>query len=481
MRVCLVRTPFFKLLGIKKVHFPLSIGYLASYLEKGGHNVSFVDGEAIDYNLYRGLLYRSPINEIVVYADPYFIQRKINVVTKIMQDRNANVWNILIKKISETKPDVVGISCYTVDMTAASVLAGRIKKDLGNIPVVLGGIHPTSDPQGTLEGIEGADYVVVGEGEESFLALINNIDKKGRLDFPVKGILARGRNYFEPRPLIEDLDSIPFPRRDFYDKSNYIFGAALLTSRGCVFECTFCASHLTWTRKVRYRSVANVIEELKVLKAKFDVKRIRILDDTFVLNKKWILEFCDALKKNNLKFTFNCSGRINTVDEELLRVLSGSGFDSIAFGVESGSPRIIHSIKKNIDVSRVTDIIKMANRFKFDTTSFYMTGHPGETLEDIRMSEELFKKSMSKRGELSMLIPYLKTGVGNEAEKKGFKFKIKDCYKFFHARNRVLFNMTKLSDREFLAEHRRFEKIIKRRNYKTAFKKLLKLALKYCL
>ena len=157
----------------------------------------------------------------------------------------------------------------------------------------------------TLEEIRSADYVVVGEGEESFLDLINSLDKKGQLYQPIDGVVSRGSNNFKPRKLIQNLDSIPFPKRDFYDKSNYIFGEPLFTSRGCPFSCTFCASHLTWTRKVRYRSVENVINELKAIKIKFNAKRIRILDDTFILNKKWVMEFCNALKKNNMQFTFN--------------------------------------------------------------------------------------------------------------------------------------------------------------------------------
>ena len=404
--VCLIRPPFFKIHGIEKTHFSLSMGYLASYLEKGGHKVSFVDGEIIDYNLYEGLLYKGIINAALLYADPYFIERRFNIVNKIMENKNDKVWDILIGKIGELKPDIIGMSCYTVDMTAVNILADRIKEDLGNIPIVLGGINPTSVPKRTLEEIKNADYIVVGEGEESFLALVNNIKRGGGLDSPVDGVLSRNNNYFKPRPFIQDLDSIPFPKRDFYDKSNYIFGALLLTSRGCPFSCTFCVSHLMWSRKVRYRSVQNLIDELKILKSRFNTKRIRILDDTFVLNKKRIMEFCESLKKNNLTFSFNCAGRINTVDEELLKVLRESGFDSIAFGVESGSPRIINRIKKNIDLSKVTDVIRLANKYGFDTTSFYMTGHPGETREDIRMSEKLFRESGSKRGELSMLIPY---------------------------------------------------------------------------
>ena len=450
--VCLIRLPFFKIHGIEKVHFPLSIGYLAAYLEKGGHKVSFIDGEAINYGLYEGLLHKGIINAMLFYADPHFIYKRSAMVSSIMENENVKVWNILIEKIAQTKPDIIGISCYTVNMTAANILTMKSKREIGNIPVVLGGIHPTSLPQKTLEEIRSADYVVVGEGEESFLDLINSLDKKGQLYQPIDGVVSRGSNNFKPRKLIQNLDSIPF-------------------------SCTFCASHLTWTRKVRYRSVENVINELKAIKIKFNAKRIRILDDTFILNKKWVMEFCNALKKNNMQFTFNCSGRIDTVDEELLKVLYESGFDSISFGIESGSPRILKKIKKGIDLSKVVDIIKLANKYGFDTTSFYMTGHHGETLEDIKMSENLFKISMSKRGDLSMLVPYSKTEIGDEAERLGFKFGIDNYYKLHHVRNKVLFNMTKLSDEELLAEHNRFERIIRWRNYKTLVKKFVRLIL----
>lgn len=477
--VCLVRPPFFKLYGVEKVHFPLSIGYLASTLEGAGHNVSFVDGEILDYNIYKGPMYKGIINAAIFYADPYFIERRFGIVSKIMEDKDNAVWDIMVDKIARTKPDIIGISCFTVNMTAVNTIADKIKSVIGDIPIVAGGIHPTSVPQKTLEEIKSIDHVVVGEGERTLLELADRISGGNNALSNIDGLLSRNSGYFKPRALIQDIDSIPLPKRDFHDQSNYIFGAPILTSRGCVYKCVFCASHVMWTRKVRFRSVGSVIEELKLLKARFNTKRIRILDDTFVLNKKWITEFCASLKKENLSFSFNCSGRINTVDEDLFRMLSENGFDSIAFGVESGSPRVIERIKKQIDLSKVTDVIRMANRYGFDTTSFYMTGHPGETLEDIRMSEELFKRSASMRGELSMLIPYSKTDVGEDAEKRGFAFGVNDYYKFHHARNRVLYNMTAISDGDLLREHKRFERIIQRRNYYTLAKKLARLMIRF--
>jgi len=478
VNVCLVRPPFFKLYGIEKSHFPLSIGYLASTLEKAGHNVSFIDGEVLDYNLYNGLLYKGIINAAMFYADPYFIERRFNIVSKIMEDKDSDVWDLLVEKIVQTKPGLVGISCYTVNMTAVSIIAKKIKAAMGDIPIVVGGIHPTSNPQKTLDEIESIDYAVAGEGENTLRELAGEIAAGGRSSLRIDGVLSRGSSYFKPRALIQDVDSIPLPRRDFYDQSNYIFGSPLLTARGCMYQCVFCASHVMWTRKVRSRSVANVIDELKLLKSRFGAKRIRILDDTFVFNKRWVMEFCDRLSREGLSFSFNCSGRINTVDEELFRTLRGAGFDSIAFGVESGSPRVIERIRKNIDLSKVADVIKMANKYGFDTTSFFMTGHEGETVEDIRMSEELFRRSMSKRGELSMLIPYAGTEVGRKAEEKGFSFGVGDYYKFHHARNRVLYNMTAMPDQDLLREHKRFERIVQRRNYITLIKKLVKMAVR---
>ena len=478
-KICLVKPPFYKLYGVGKSHFPLGVGYIASVLEGAGHDVSFVDGDVLDYNLCKGLLSNSIVNGVLFYADPYFMERRFNAVSRIMQDESNPVWDILIERIVKTKPEIIGISCYTVNMTAVNIIANRIKSVLGDIPIILGGIHPTSNPQRTLDEIKSADYIVVGEGEKTFQELADAIGSKAIAPIRIDGVLARGNSYFKPRELIKDINSIPFPRRDFTDQSNYIFGAPILTSRGCMYQCAFCASHVMWTRKVRFRSVENVIGELKLLKDKFSTKRIRILDDTFVLNKKWIAQFCKRLKEEKLSFSFNCSGRINTVDEELFKMLSESGFDSIAFGVESGSPGVIERIKKNIDLSKVPEVIKMANRYGFDTTAFFMTGHPGETLEDMRMSEDLFRRSMAKRGELSMLIPYSQTAAGIEAERQGLRFGVKDYYKFQHSRNRIVFNITRLPDKELLDEHNRFERIVQSRNYYTLAKKIARLAVQF--
>jgi radical SAM superfamily enzyme YgiQ (UPF0313 family) len=196
----------------------------------------------------------------------------------------------------------------------------------------------------------------------------------------------------KPRKHIENLDSIPFTAYDLipdisaynpppHDYKNLPVGF-VITSRGCPYQCTFCDRNV-FGSTLRQRSAENVAQEIIILYRKFGVREINFCDDTFTINHERIYKIFNILKQNNISITWNCRSRINTVDEEAIKMMAKLGCWQISFGIESGSPEILKIIKKNIDLDYARKVLKWCKREKMETSGFFMVGHPGETIETI--------------------------------------------------------------------------------------------------
>lgn len=462
MKICLVRLPFYSLLGIEKSQYPLNIGYLASALQANGHEVNLVDGDAIDFGLYGGLFSKGALNRLrffLIYSEG---RRRLPIVDKIMTNEDHLVWQSMVDRIKVESPDVVGITCSTHDVTSLDIITKKIKKEIGNIPIIAGGVHPSALPLQVMERIKNIDFAVVGEGEDTLVELTNFLEN-GKPDLKdIKGIGWREEGIIinPPRPLIADLDSIPFPNRDLGERKRYHPFDLVLTSRGCPFRCIFCAANTIWKKRVRYRSVDNVIEEIELLRHRYQTKTIRITDDTFTIDKKRVLEFCQKMSSQKLTdITFSLGSRVDTIDEEMVKALANIGVDDISLGIESGSPRIQKLIKKDIDPEDVLRLIEMTNKHKVESSSFYMIGHPTETIDDIEMSKKLFLKSKTTNAYLHIVCPYPDTELARIAEERGIDLTAKYGYRFF-PQAYPLVNLTNLSDAELEKHYRRFARLM---------------------
>ncbi len=224
---------------------------------------------------------------------------------------------------------------------------------------------------------------------------------------------------------VNNLDELPFPSlTSLYALESYTKNdlSLVLSSRGCPNACAFCNSPDLWNRKVTRKSPKYFYEELKRMIKIFGINDFYISDDTFTFNKKWLDEFLPLIKSLNV--TYRCLSRIDIVDDNLIRALKDSGCRNIKFGIESGSQRILDMIDKRIKVEQILATDKILRANKMDWSAFFIIGFPGETIEDIRSTQEVIKKISASGKTVNVFTPLpnnrlLKTEIFDDT-KEGF-------------------------------------------------------------
>jgi radical SAM superfamily enzyme YgiQ (UPF0313 family) len=344
----------------------------------------------------------------------------------------------LEKRLKIARPYLVGITAMTPNIPEAKRICA-LSRSLG-IKTVLGGPHPTALPAQTLQDT-GCDYVILGEGEKPLGDLLSRIKENRSID-DIKGIafLRNGVPVVNERPLLLDLDRLPIPDRRLL-KLNLYSGvvtpgildkaATLFTTRGCPYHCTFCASKVINQQRLRSRSMDKIFEEIDDI-VSLGFNHITVDDDTFTLNSQRVKEFCTYLISKYPQVSWNCDSRVDTINEELLVLMKDSHCKKIAFGVESGSPRILNSINKDINIEQVKYAFRLTKKYKILTQAFFMLGYPEETPEDIKATERLIREIEPDYLFLSMVVPYPGTAIYDYMLKKGLLSKIDfDTFIFF--------------------------------------------------
>ena len=360
---------------------PLGISYIAAVLERAGHIVRLFDG---------GL--------------------------------PGNMWNNFIEDIKKFKPDVVGLSAMTAVINNAYKAASLIKKISKKVVTVVGGPHAMFAPRETLEECPDLDVVVKGEGEEISLNLINTLEKNGDLS-EVKGIVWRNEDEIVSNPsaaLIKDIDEIPFPAYHLWDMKRYAAKknlpiGTMMTSRGCPYRCAYCSSSRIFGKVWRARSAKNVVEELKLLVGKYGRKYVAFLDDIFTLSKSRAMEIADRIKVEKMGIKWDCSSRVDRMDEELAQKLKSAGCLRIYLGFESGSQHTLSLINKRITLEQSRETAKMLKKMNFEIIGSFMMGIPGETREDIEATIDFAREVRPDYAQFTILTPYPGTPVYEEA------------------------------------------------------------------
>lgn len=346
----------------------LGLGYLASYLKSAGQDAQIIDG------------------------------------------LNLSLSNGEITQRSMTA-GLVGITCLSDFYLETKELVKELKQR--NLRVVLGGPHPSALAQKTKEDT-GADFVVIGEGEETLLELVNALEN-GRSTEDIKGLISQ-KNTFEKREFISNLDSLPFPdwaqidprkcKRAPHGAVVKRFPVApIVTSRGCPYTCKFCASPYLWARTMRFRSPENVVDEIEYLVREFGVKEIHFEDDNLTLKREHIENICHLILKRNLKISWATPNgiRADTLTQDLIRLMKMSGCYFVAFGIESGSQKILDNIHKKTDLAVIERAVRFASAGGLITQGFFIFGLPGETEATIQESIAFAKKIPLDRAQFLLL------------------------------------------------------------------------------
>jgi len=293
---------------------------------------------------------------------------------------------------------VVGITAMTFQINPAHDIAGKIKQSNPHIKVIMGGMHSTALFSEVLKD-RNIDFVVVGEGESTFLELLERLEAGGDTFSDIKGIAYRdnGSVHFTGLREFVDINKLKFPARDLVPMAetlpeNTIFGQPamdILLSRGCPGACIFCASCNVWKKKLRLRSIESMVEEITHLKDTYRVRYFKIMDDLFINNKESALRFCEAVTP--LKIRFTCGMRINIVDEEILKAMKRAGAVNVLYGVETGSKEIMKKIKKGASIEKIREVFALHKKVGSPATASVIVGHPYETEDDLKQTVQLIR------------------------------------------------------------------------------------------
>ncbi|MCD6351560.1 MAG: cobalamin-dependent protein, partial [Armatimonadetes bacterium] len=272
--------------------------------------------------------------------------------------------------------DLIGISVLTSMLAEAAEIAAAAKKLSPHSLVLMGGPHATVEPEATL-ALPGVDAVALGEGENTIVELV----RAGLKPEGVAGIwfwheAEIVRN--PPATLVEDLDTVPYPAWDLLDMEKYISlwyqldavryglkGTSIMASRGCPYQCTYCQPTLQtlFGKRLRRRSAENLIGEMIELRDRYHIDGLMWLDDTFLLDRAWMHDFCDKIIEARVGLLWGCNVRADRVEEETLRHMKEAGLRIIHMGIESASQRILDDVyRKGITVEQVREAVSIAKK-----------------------------------------------------------------------------------------------------------------------
>jgi len=311
------------------------------------------------------------------------------------------------KRIRAIMPFVVGITAMTPQLQGAVELARSIKKSFPQLKIFLGGPHLSADPDFINRFADIFDYAISGEAEKTFLDSIIKLSKGKKIPKIQSG------------EVILDLDIIPFPNKKLINRQKYSQYESMMFSRGCPYNCYYC-SRPSISRKVRYRSARNLIEEIKLV-YQYCQGKIDFQDDTFTLDKKKVLSFCDEAVKKGLKLEWRCNSRIDLVDDELLAAMKKAGCSLIHFGIEAANEKIRKDIVKKGSFSnkQIHNVIRLCKKHKIKFAGYFMIGHPGETKKDLEDTKEMILNSGIDLLGLSIPTPFPGSELYKIAKKKG--------------------------------------------------------------
>jgi len=338
------------------------------------------------------------------------VLRKEEYYVKCVDAFNLS-WGSLKSKIVEVNPDVVGISCWTIGRCQAFKTGHVVRECAPKSKIIFGGQHATFLAEQMFRA-GNADFVVLGEGEETIVELIRALEDK--TDFStIKGIAYRNGDDIivnPPRPLISDLDSLPFPCNDDFDLDDYEgpLGTGrrigIITSRGCPFNCNYCSSTQFWTKKWRYRSAENVLSEIEYLYNELAVGTIVVYDDNFTTKKDRAIEICKGIIERKLDLKWAASANVTTVDEEILTWMGRAGCYEVRYGVESGSPTILKNLNKRQTIDQIRSAFRWTREARMRPYVYLMVGCPGETSDTVNDTINLMREIAAQQRPFAQLL-----------------------------------------------------------------------------
>ena len=329
------------------------------------------------------------------------------------------------KNIRNKQPEIVGITAMTFTLIDVIKTAKIVKKISTDILVVLGGPHVYIYPNETIN-IPEIDFLVLGEGEETFIDLIDNIKNSERLK-NIPGLVFKENDKTINtgfRNFITNLDRIPFPARHLtpYKKYSSLLAkrspiTTMFTSRGCPYKCLFCNRPHLGT-KFRARSAENVVNEMQEC-VNLGINEFLLYDDTFNINRQRVFDICDEILRRKLNIGWDIRARIDRMDQKMIEKLKEAHCERIHYGVEAGTDKILKVLRKGITLEQVERIFKITKKVGISTLAYFMIGSPTETKYDIFETIKLAKKLNPDFVHITIATPFPATDMYKKGLEEG--------------------------------------------------------------
>jgi anaerobic magnesium-protoporphyrin IX monomethyl ester cyclase len=376
---------------------PIGLAYVAAALKKSGFQVDMLDNYLLE----------KPIEEVK-------------------------------RELKRLNPEIVGITCSSATYSRCIETAKAVKETLSSCKVVVGGWHPSYEPESMLQHSE-IDYAVMGEGERAMVELATHISK-GEKDSAIaeiagvayrcEGKIVKNAQYF-----ISNLDELPFPAWDLlplhlYDRRIEFLNVKpvdnMSIARGCPFNCAFCEIKQLWGTTCRAFSPPRILAEIKHLMANYGTKGIYFINDNFTIRKKETAELCTLIKKDKLDIEWVCDTRADLISRDLLKEMKAAGCKTIWFGGESGSPHILKKLNKTVTLEQTERALKMCREEGIQTACSFLLGIPGETAADMKATFKFARKIDPDWCRFNVFVAVPGSALYDEVMQKGLYDRIED-------------------------------------------------------
>ena len=435
--------------SLKRLLTPLGLLYIAAVLEKEDYDVSIIDSQCEGYDTEQNV------------GEDYI--------------RYGLTDEQIIERIKKENPDFVGVNCpFSEQMHIIFNVCKLIKKAKPDVFLALGGIHPSFFPKQTLEKCPEADFIILGEGEYRLRDLLNAINNN--TDYTNQDGIAfrKDRKIFvnEAKYMINNLDELPFPARHLVDMEKYIsvnIGLSpyprkdrveqILTSRGCPFHCRFCSSGAFWKHNFRQRSVDNVIEEMKLLKEKYKIEEIQFTDDNMSINREFVKDLCQKMKKFNFVWCTPTGIMMKTLDEEIIKLMAESGCYQLTFAIESANQRVLDSIiHKPLDLKIVKPLVDAAHKYGIGIHTNNIISMPGERKEEMLRTFEFNREIGADSAAFFLPMPLPGSDLYKQCQERGWLDETEEKIDFKHVAVHI-----KKTDPEYVMSKKELEELVDRK------------------
>ena len=382
------------------------MAHLCAFIEK--YKKLNYEIEAVDINIEAYIQPTSPID--------------INMYPSIMEDR-----------IKRGKYDVLCLSAmFAYNHRWVEMAVGLSRKYHPKARIILGGGYATIFPEKCLLEHD-LDGVVIGEGDDTLLHILNKynhfVDKELEQMFPFNGYAFRsgdGRTIeILKRCHYIKMNDLPMPEWHFLNLDKYFVNSGnrvlpILASRGCPYSCTYCSSHLTWGKRVRYKSATDIINEIVSLYNDFKIDGIHFVDDNVTFSKSWIIDFLKSFLSLNFKLTLSLANfSVKHLDAEIIDLFLKAGITYFNISIESGSENIQNAIKKNLDFDKVRSVVNLLRSKHCEVHIAWMVGFPNESLVEINQTFDLARELKADKSIFAIVLPYPETELYRETQKLG--------------------------------------------------------------